>query len=435
MKFPPTGAGQRIKLRFDTVHSDCRVFVNGREVGAHEGCFTAFELDLTDAVKPGRNTLALAVKNESIADTLASATQYAAHQLGGITRKVQLFALPPVNLAGQIVETKFDEKFENATLALKLSVADESPAQATGRISVRATLFAGAKTVVTATRDVPAGSGAVELSLPVAAPKKWDSEHPNLYLLKTELLAGDRLMEEISQRVGFRQIEVRGNQLFVNGTPVKLRGACRHEVDPMRGRSLTPETWRQDAELFRAANVNYIRTSHYPPPEEFLDWCDEYGFFVECEAPLCWVQHGANSIWQKWNYQDKSFSRISCARIWKTSRQTAIIQASRFGRSPTNRAGVRCSRNKTTSRRHNNVLLNFENSHVSSTETFDNSKNPVARFEGPRSIFRERREVPKGKRFALRKVSVGCAAAQPILRVCKSCQKVFLRVCGDQAGI
>ena len=304
---PADWRGKRVKLRFDTVHSDCRVFVNGREVGAHEGCFTPFELDITDAVKPGRNTLALAVKNESIADTLASATQYAAHQLGGITRKVQLFALPPVNFAGQIVETKFDERFENATLKLKLSVTDESRKITTAPLSVRAVLLDGAKSVAAVTREIPAGGGNLEISIPVTAPKKWDSEHPNLYLVKTELLAAGAVVEDISQRVGFRQIAVRGNQLFVNGTPVKLRGVCRHEVDPVRGRSLTPEDWKKDAELFRAANVNYIRTSHYPPAEEFLDWCDEYGFFVECEAPLCWVQHGANSVWGDWNYQDQKF--------------------------------------------------------------------------------------------------------------------------------
>ena len=304
-EMPTDWRGQRIKLRFDTVHSDCRVFVNGRQAGAHEGCFTAFELDITDAVKPGRNTLALAVKSESTADTLASATQYAAHQLGGITRKVQLFALPPVNFAGQIVETKFDSKFENATLALKLFVADESPEKISGLLSVRTTLLDGDNIIAANTQKISAGDSTI--SIPVAAPKKWDSEHPNLYSLNTELLVDGKAVEEISQRVGFRQIEVRGNQLFVNGSPVKLRGACRHEVDPVRGRSLTPEDWKKDAELFRAANVNYIRTSHYPPAEEFLDLCDEYGFFVECEAPLCWVNHGANSVWGSWNYQDKSF--------------------------------------------------------------------------------------------------------------------------------
>ena len=304
---PADWPGQRIKLRFDTVHSDCRVFVNSREVGTHEGCFTAFELDITDVVKPGHNTLALSVKNESIADTLASATQYAAHQLGGITRKVQMFALPPVHLIEQIVETKFDAGFTDATLALKLAIANESRAARPESLSVRATLFDGVKSITSATHEFPAGSGDFNFNLPVSAPKKWDPEHPNLYQLRTELLSGSSVLQQITQRVGFRQIEVRGNQLFVNGAPVKLRGACRHEVDPVRGRSLTPEIWKKDVELFRAANVNYIRTSHYPPAEEFLDLCDEYGFFVECEAPLCWVEHGANSTWQKWDYQDRHF--------------------------------------------------------------------------------------------------------------------------------
>ena len=302
---PADWNGQRVKLRFDTVHSDCRVFVNGVETGSHEGCFTAFELDITGLVKPGRNTLALAVKNESTADTLASATQYAAHQLGGITRKVQLFALPPVNLAGQVVETKFDDNFESATLKLKLSVVGESSVKKSGPLSIRATLLDDKNLVAGNTQVISAGDS--EVSIPVTAPKKWDSEHPNLYLLKTELLAEGKVMEEISQRVGFRQIEVCGNQLFVNGTAVKLRGACRHEVDPVRGRSLTSDDWKKDAELFRAANVNYIRTSHYPPAEEFLDLCDEYGFFVECEAPLCWVHHGANSVWASWDYRDQKF--------------------------------------------------------------------------------------------------------------------------------
>ena len=309
-QLPAGWQGRRVKLRFDTVHSDCHVFVNGRAAGAHEGCFTAFELDVTEAVKPGRNTLALAVKNESTADTLASATAYAAHQLGGITRKAQLFLLPEINVAAQTVTTTFDKQFKDATLNIHLDAANESSgdAEAVAKFEL---VDSGGKVLSTGSVNVPAVRAGqtmgVDLSIPVASPKKWDSEHPNLYSLTTELLVGGKMAQEITRRVGFRQIEVRGNQLFVNGAPVKLRGSCRHEVDPLRGRSLTPGTWKKDAELFRAANVNYIRTSHYPPPEEFLDLCDQYGIFVECEAPLCWVQHGANPVWGSWNYRDSNF--------------------------------------------------------------------------------------------------------------------------------
>ena len=301
---PADWSGRSIKLRFDCVHSDCTVYVNGQRVGAHEGCFTVFELDVTAAIKPGRNILALAVKSESTADTLDSATQYAAHQLGGITRKVQLFALPAVHLAEQVITADYDAATTNGTLAVKLhlSPAPHDP------LTVRLRLLAPGATKSVAVMELTAAGDHLAPKIQISPALSWDPEHPRLYTLLTELIGQHgEVLEQTSQRIGFRRIEIRGNQLFVNNAPVKLRGSCRHEVDPLRGRSLTPEIWKKDAELFRAANVNYIRTSHYPPAEEFLDLCDEYGFFVECEAPLCWVEHGANAIWQGWNYQDAKF--------------------------------------------------------------------------------------------------------------------------------
>ena len=323
---PADWQDKRVKLRFDTVHSDCRVFVNGRPVGGHEGCFTAFEIDVTDAVRPGPNVLALAVKSQSTADELASASQYAAHPLGGITRKVQLFALPKINLASQVVTTAFDRDFKNATVKIHFEVANESAGAGEAAIQCRildpdgAVVPAG-RPLITANLmharfgdwAIPAGKTVAEdVSIPVPSPRKWDPEHPRLYTLETyfhghlEVTVGSGT-EICRHRFGFRQIEVRGNQLLVNGTAVKLRGACRHETHPTRGRSLTPEIWRKDVKNFRAANVNFVRTSHYPPAEEFLDLCDQYGMFVECEAPLCWVHPGENVFWKKAKPTDEKF--------------------------------------------------------------------------------------------------------------------------------
>jgi beta-galactosidase len=127
----------------------------------------------------------------------------------------------------------------------------------------------------------------------VALPLKWDAEHPRLYTLRASLEAGGRVVETLTRRVGFRKVERAGNGLLVNGRGVKLRGVNRHEVHSTRGRSLTPELAQQDVLLFREANVNFVRTSHYPPSAAFLDACDRYGMYVEEESAVCFVNtHG-----------------------------------------------------------------------------------------------------------------------------------------------
>ena len=298
---PADWDGQRVKLCCNAVYSAATVWVNGRLAGGHEGGFTPFELDVTELVQPGEsNTIALAVKNESVCDALASGTQYAAHPLGGITRKIYLFAVPEINIASVHVETTFDEAYTDATLRVVIAVANESRDDApNARVSFALHAWGtDSNPIVLGTGDLPSLKRAevlrTTLDFPVAKPRKWDPEHPHLYELTCHLEIKGNRVETVSRRFGFRQIDVRGNEMFVNNRPIKLRGVCRHETHPLRGRSLTPELWRKDAELFRDANVNLIRTSHYPPAEEFLDACDELGIFVEDEAPFCWAFGGAH---------------------------------------------------------------------------------------------------------------------------------------------
>jgi hypothetical protein len=295
--FPVPGdwAGFRIKLRCDAVYSQATVWVNGSLAGSHMGGFTPFELNVTDLIHPGKsNLIVLAVKKESLTDEKFTTfgSKYAAHPLGGITRKMMLLAVPSVHLRDLHAATRFDKKYRDATLQLSLEVANEGT-QTLSDAQVRFELIdpsghaVAIKPYTVSLGKTPAGEVVVkEVQLPVTCPAPWDVEHPRLYTLLCHLEAGGKRLETVRRRFGFRQVEVRENQLLVNGRPVKLRGVCRHEAQAIRGRSLAPGMWRSSAELFRSANINLIRTSHYPPAEEFLDACDELGIFVEEEAPF-----------------------------------------------------------------------------------------------------------------------------------------------------
>ena len=304
---PADWAGQRVFLRFDAVHSQCAIYVNGRRAGAHSGGMTPYDLDVTALLRPGTNSVALDVQSETEADMLGSMTQYATHQLGGITRKVTLFAVPGVYLSDLRVETDLDSAYHNARLRLTVAVTNATDTIARG-IGLRATLDRHTASGTLSMPDIaPGQTQRATMEVDVQNPLLWDNEHPNLYQLCLDLNANTTTLAQVRRRIGFREVEVRGNEVLVNGRPVKLKGVCRHEAHPLYGRSLTPEEWKADAALYREANCNFIRTSHYPPAEEFIEWCDAMGLFVELEAPVCWVGHSANENWQRLNYKDDHY--------------------------------------------------------------------------------------------------------------------------------
>jgi hypothetical protein len=282
---PPDFSGKRVILRFNGVYSDARVWVNGRFVRAHHGGFTSWDCDITPDVEPGR-TARVVVGFRDRFDEISFGSGYAKHPIGGILRSVQLLALPDLHLRQLLTTVRFDSAYRNATLAvtatldrggaatLELSLSDPSGV----RVPLRNSRVRFLKTR-------PRSSALFHLDHPL----HWTAEHPRLYTLHARLLRDGTMAEEATQRVGFREIRVRGNKLYVNGMPVKLRGACRHDIHPTQGRSTTSAQDRQDVILAKAANMNFIRTSHYPPSQEFLDCCDEYGLYVEEETAVCFV--------------------------------------------------------------------------------------------------------------------------------------------------
>ena len=130
---PSAWSGQQIKLRCNGIYSDSRIYINGKEAGSHLGGFTAFELDVTDLVQVGKeNRIAISVISESLADSTSSASQYAVHPLGGLTRDLFLFALPEVNLSMFHASTSFDASYVNAILKADIEITNESSAASSG---------------------------------------------------------------------------------------------------------------------------------------------------------------------------------------------------------------------------------------------------------------------------------------------------------------
>jgi len=289
VQVPADWAGQAIRLRFGAVYSTCTVYADGVEVARHLGGFTPFDIDLTGHARAGQALrIGLRVSNASIADDLSYGSRYAGHPLAGVTRDVTLYALPPAHLTAIAVATLFDGDYAQATLRLTLTAA------AAGRVAIslaapdgtRADL--GAQDV--ATRTV--------IDRAIAAPQLWDTDHPQLYTLHLRL---DGTEYEVP--VGFREVAVRNRQVHLNGRRIFLRGVNHHETHPLTGRADTARWAQTDVALFKAAHVNYIRTSHYPPVPELLDACDRAGILVEVEAPVCFAfgSFGHTPRWEEYD--------------------------------------------------------------------------------------------------------------------------------------
>ena len=287
IEIPKYFAGHRILLRFDGVYSYARVWVNGRFVRDHHGGFTTWDCDITDFVSPGQSAR-LTVEVTDRDDEISYGSGYAHHLIGGILRDVSLLAVPQDHFSHLQVETDLDADYQDARLKLSAGILFHKGEKAEISFFLREQTGKRVRlkpSRLELTKDNPDG----KLDIPVKAPLLWDAEHPNLHVLEAELRVDGKLAQRRVQKIGFREIELAAKGLLVNGRPVKLRGACRHDVHPLLGRRSTRDLDRQDALLAKEANFNFIRTSHYPPSPSFLEFCDEVGLYVEEETAVCFV--------------------------------------------------------------------------------------------------------------------------------------------------
>ena len=338
----------RIKLRFDGCYSNCTVSWNGNTVGSHMGGFTPFELDIT---RSANVTCGMGPSNENflvvdligsgtLADNLASASRYASHDIGGITRKVTLYALPSLSIADVHALTTYlslpQPTGRSATVTVNVTLANDGDGGSSTAI-VQLTLCpvivgdngdsCSRDCVNASALSFPSVSGRGRLTrtakISVQSACAWDVEHPHLYTLTTNLLLAAKdgpdhhyLAERTAQKIGIRQVDIVKSQIFVNGQIVKARGTTRHETHSFYGRSLwhagagAGTQWREDILAFKRANINWIRTSHYPPAEELMEAADELGMFIELEMPFCWAGGNKGATALEYTIQAQSESVI-----------------------------------------------------------------------------------------------------------------------------
>ncbi len=275
---PADFAGKRILLQFDGVSGQAKAWINGVFLRDHFGAFTTWNCDITEHVSPGKEAW-VAVAATDATEGLSS------YNSGGILRSVRLLALPQDYLTRLNIETDLDKSYRDAVLKVWVAMSFNQGKSAQVSLTLK---DAAGKSVplkpasIDLTRDKPE----TIVEIPVASPVKWDAEHPNLYTLEASVVAGGAAQQKVAKMVGFREVERVGKLLLVNGKEVKLRGVCRKDIYPLTGRSVPLDVQDMDVRLFRAGNINYVRTSHYPTNQEFLDACDRYGMYVESENSI-----------------------------------------------------------------------------------------------------------------------------------------------------
>ncbi|MGI5413726.1 glycoside hydrolase family 2 TIM barrel-domain containing protein [Streptomyces chartreusis] len=286
-------AADRIVLRFDGVESLFRVWVNGEEIGSASGSRLAHEFDVTSAVRHGDNVVAVRVHQWSAASYVEDQDQW---WLPGIFRDVTLLVRPVGGIEDVWLRTGFDEGLGRLDPEV---VADSAAFPLTLHIPEL-----GIEQVWSSAADVK--------PLSVGGVQPWSAEQPRLYDATVSSAS-----ERIALRVGFRTVEIRGDQLLVNGHRVVFHGVNRHEAHSERGRVFDEEHAREDLARMKRFNVNAIRTSHYPPHPRLLDLADELGFWVILECDL--ETHGFDKVgWAGNPSDDPAWREALLDRIQRT---------------------------------------------------------------------------------------------------------------------
>ena len=263
---PADWKGQEVFFHVGSATSNLSLWVNGKYVGYSEDSKVAAVFNITKYLKPGKNLIAMQIMRWCDGSYLEDQDFW---RFTGIAREVYLYARPKAYIEDLTMTQdwvdpgrgilKFDAKIKGNAKATAKMILDD------GQIS----------------SEIEPNH---EIYWNIVKP--WTAETPHLYTVLIALKQGDKVLEVIRQRVGFRHIEIKGGQLLINGQPILIKGADRHELDPDGGYIVSLERMIQDIKIMKYLNINAVRTCHYPDDPRWYDLCDEYGIYLTAESNL-----------------------------------------------------------------------------------------------------------------------------------------------------
>ncbi len=323
---------QGVYLSFDGVEFSYSLWVNGKYAGSFASAFNRQVFDISAYIMPGKNnTLAVKVATRDKGWQFDVNDDWA---LSGISRDVTLFSLPPAHIKDLVLKTFV--RPDDATLSIRAMIGKPKKGNIPEHLQLAGQLFDASGKVVKEfnVSDITRKnlSDEIEFSEEVAIPNAelWSAEKPYLYTLRLQLKANNVTIQNLTERVGMRTVSWTNGVLKLNGAPIKLKGINHHDISPVNGRAITEPEMIRDLQLMQKANINFIRTAHYPPHPRLLELCDSMGLYVMDEVPYGYgdellgdssylpilLQRAKSTVWRDKNRP--------CVIIWSVGNENPV---------------------------------------------------------------------------------------------------------------
>jgi beta-galactosidase len=319
-------------LHFGGVHSAMYLWVNGKKVGYSQNSMTPAEFDVTKYLREGKNKLAVEVYRWCDGSYLEDQDMW---RLSGIYRPVQLWVRPLVHISDYQVTAEPNADYSKASVKATVSLCNVGKQTTKG---LQVVMKIDGREIADGVQKLTAGDTTMlVLNDVINKPLLWSAEKPHLYPFSIELRdVKGAVIEHFDYHLGVKKVEVVGEVFKINGKNVKLRGVNRHDHHPKTGRYVDDATYKEDVRLMKQANINFLRTSHYPDREYLYELCDRWGIYVMDEANhethgygYANEEMGEDLAWQQ-AHVDRAESLVKrdfnhpCVILWSLGNEGAV---------------------------------------------------------------------------------------------------------------